>query len=98
MKPIAHFGNGYKYGLPMEFPMNSDNPQSLDEFVQEAWYSKQVTYKAFGHAWVPKERTMRYYLMELIERSLVTFYKITFLVMFSHLYFIFQNSSVISSF
>ncbi len=51
----------------MKFPMNADDPQALDEFVREAWYAKQVTHKAFGHAWVPKERTMRYYLMELIE-------------------------------
>ncbi|MFZ3053254.1 MAG: protein phosphatase 2C domain-containing protein [Sulfuricurvum sp.] len=51
----------------MKFPMNGDDPQALDEFVREAWYAKQVTHKAFGHAWVPKERTMRYYLMELIE-------------------------------
>ena len=51
----------------MKFPMNDDDPQALDEFVREAWYAKQVTHKAFGHAWVPKERTMRYYLMELIE-------------------------------
>jgi serine/threonine protein phosphatase PrpC len=51
----------------MKFPMSSDDPQSLDEFVREAWYAKQITHKAFGHAWVPKERTIRYYLMELVE-------------------------------
>ncbi len=53
--------------LVMKFPMSADDPQALDEFVREAWYAKQITHKAFGHAWVPKERTVRYYLMELIE-------------------------------
>jgi serine/threonine protein kinase len=51
----------------MKFPMSTDNPQSLDEFVREAWYAKQVTHKAFGHAWVPEVRTARYYMMELVE-------------------------------
>ncbi|MCX6061288.1 MAG: protein phosphatase 2C domain-containing protein [Campylobacterales bacterium] len=53
--------------LVMKFPMSADDPQALDEFVREAWYAKQITHKAFGQAWVPKERSMRYYLMELIE-------------------------------
>lgn len=50
----------------MKFPLN-DSEESLDAFVREAWYAKQITHKAFGHAWVPCERSMRYYLMELIE-------------------------------
>ncbi|MDP1785215.1 MAG: bifunctional protein-serine/threonine kinase/phosphatase [Sulfuricurvum sp.] len=50
----------------MKFPM-SDDDQALDEFVREAWYAKQITHKAFGHAWVPDDRTKRYYLMELVE-------------------------------
>lgn len=50
----------------MKFPM-SDDDQALDEFVREAWYAKQITHKAFGHAWVPDERTKRYYLMKLVE-------------------------------
>jgi serine/threonine protein kinase len=53
--------------LVMKFPMSSDDPQALDEFVREAWYAKQVTHKAFGKAWVPEDRTVRYYLMELVE-------------------------------
>ena len=51
----------------MKFPMHSDDDQALDEFVREAWYAKQITHKAFGHAWVPAERSMRYYLMDLVE-------------------------------
>ncbi|MDD4854840.1 MAG: protein kinase, partial [Sulfuricurvum sp.] len=51
----------------MKFPMTCDDPQALDEFVREAWYAKQVTHKAFGHAWVPEGRTVRYYMMELVE-------------------------------
>lgn len=51
----------------MKFPMSADDPQALDEFVREAWYAKQITHKAFGHAWVPENRSMRYYLMELVE-------------------------------
>lgn len=51
----------------MKFPMTHDDPQALDEFVKEAWYAKQVTHKAFGHAWVPEIRTLRYYMMELVE-------------------------------
>lgn len=50
----------------MKFPM-SDDEESLDAFVREAWTAKQITHKAFGHAWVPDERSMRYYLMELVE-------------------------------
>lgn len=53
--------------LVMKFPMSPDDPQALDEFVREAWYAKQITHKAFGKAWVPDNRTMRYYLMELVE-------------------------------
>jgi serine/threonine protein kinase len=51
----------------MKFPMAADDEQALDEFVREAWYAKQINHHAFGHAWVPDDRTMRYYLMELIE-------------------------------
>ncbi len=51
----------------MKFPMAADDEQALDEFVREAWYAKQITHKAFGHAWVPDDRTMRYYMMELVE-------------------------------
>ena len=53
--------------LVMKFPMSADDPQALDEFVREAWYAKQVTHKAFGQAWVPENRTVRYYMMELVE-------------------------------
>ncbi|MFA6187887.1 MAG: protein phosphatase 2C domain-containing protein [Sulfuricurvum sp.] len=51
----------------MKFPMRADDEQALDEFVREAWYAKQIKHKAFGNAWVPDDRTMRYYMMELIE-------------------------------
>ena len=53
----------------MKFPMASavDDPIALEEFVKEAWYAKQVTHKAFGHAWVPEDRTARYYIMDVIE-------------------------------
>ena len=50
----------------MKFPLHDDE-ESLDAFVREAWYAKQITHKAFGHAWVPEKRSMRYYLMELVE-------------------------------
>ncbi|MEA3374158.1 MAG: bifunctional protein-serine/threonine kinase/phosphatase [Campylobacterota bacterium] len=50
----------------IKFPM-SDDEQAIDEFVHEAWYAKQVSHKAFGDAWIPDERTSRYYLMELVE-------------------------------
>ncbi|HEX5670168.1 MAG TPA: bifunctional protein-serine/threonine kinase/phosphatase [Sulfuricurvum sp.] len=51
----------------MKFPMRADDEQALDEFVREAWYAKQINHKAFGNAWVPDDRSMRYYMMELIE-------------------------------
>jgi len=53
----------------MKFPMPQavDDPLALEEFVKEAWYAKQVTHKAFGHAWVPENRCARYYLMDLVE-------------------------------
>ncbi len=63
---IWKVSKGSRYYV-MKFPMSPDDPQALDEFVREAWYAKQVTHKAFGHAWVPDERSMRYYLMELVE-------------------------------
>jgi len=52
--------------LVMKFPM-SDDDEAIDQFVHEAWYAKQIHHKAFGDAWIPEDRTMRYYLMELIE-------------------------------
>ena len=51
----------------MKFPLKADDEESLDAFVHEAWYAKQISHKAFGHAWVPEVRSMRYYLMELVE-------------------------------
>jgi len=51
----------------MKFPMAADDEQALDEFVREAWYAKQINHHAFGNAWVPDDRTMRYYMMELVE-------------------------------
>lgn len=51
----------------MKFPLKADDEEALDAFVREAWYAKQITHKAFGHAWVPEVRSMRYYLMELVE-------------------------------
>ncbi len=51
----------------IKFPMSHDDEQALEEFVHEAWYAKQITHKAFGDAWVPEDRTARYYVMELIE-------------------------------
>jgi serine/threonine protein kinase len=58
-----------KYGqfYVMKFPMRTDDEQALDEFVREAWTAKQITHKAFGHAWVPEDRSVRYYMMELVE-------------------------------
>ena len=53
----------------MKFPLATavDDPIALEEFVKEAWYAKQVSHKAFGDAWVPQDRSARYYLMELVE-------------------------------
>lgn len=51
----------------MKFPMAADDEQALDEFVREAWYAKQIDHHSFGQAWVPEDRTMRYYMMELVE-------------------------------
>ena len=51
----------------MKFPLKANDEEALDAFVREAWYAKQITHKAFGHAWVPENRSMRYYLMELVE-------------------------------
>jgi len=59
----------------IKFPMSTDD-QAIDEFVHEAWYAKQITHKAFGNAWVPQERTSRYYLMDLVEgKNLTEFLK-----------------------
>jgi len=51
----------------MKFPMRAYDEQALDEFVREAWTAKQITHKAFGHAWIPEGRSLRYYMMELVE-------------------------------
>jgi len=51
----------------MKFPMREYDEQALDEFVREAWTAKQITHKAFGHAWVPEGRSVRYYMMDLVE-------------------------------
>ncbi|MDF1879915.1 bifunctional protein-serine/threonine kinase/phosphatase [Sulfurimonas sp. MAG313] len=60
----------------MKFPMAiaKEDPVALEAFVKEAWYAKQVSHKAFGDAWVPEDRSARYYLMELIEGINLTEY------------------------
>ena len=79
-KPMMEHGRIWKVKkddktLVMKFPMNSDE-ESVDQFVHEAWYAKQINHKAFGDAWVPEDRTYRYYLMELIEgNNLMDFLK-----------------------
>ncbi len=70
-KPMMEHGRIWKVSkedehLVIKFPMNGEE-ESVDQFVHEAWYAKQITHKAFGHAWIPQERTYRYYLMELVE-------------------------------
>ncbi|HQS66211.1 MAG TPA: protein phosphatase 2C domain-containing protein [Sulfuricurvum sp.] len=72
LNPMMEHGRIWKVAkdddtFVMKFPMAADDEQALDEFVREAWYAKQITHQAFGHAWVPENRTMRYYMMELIE-------------------------------
>lgn len=58
----------------MKFPMAADDEQALDEFAREAWTARQITHKAFGHAWVPQDRSMRYYMMEQVEGVNLTEY------------------------
>jgi len=50
----------------MKFPM-SDDEISIDDFVHEAWYARQIEHPSFGDAWIDDERSARYYMMELIE-------------------------------
>ncbi len=50
----------------MKFPMNQED-EALDVFIKEAWFAKQINHDAFPKAWIPKERSVRYYMMELIE-------------------------------
>ncbi|MEA1918982.1 MAG: bifunctional protein-serine/threonine kinase/phosphatase [Campylobacterota bacterium] len=60
--------------LVMKFPMDAHDEQALDEFIKEAWYAKQIHHRSFGNAWIPENRSVRYYLMELIEgNNLETF-------------------------
>ena len=65
----------------MKFPM-SDDEQAREEFANEAWYALQITHKAFGHAWIPQQRSARYYLMELVEgnnlRDRITSYNVCY--------------------
>lgn len=80
VKPMMEHGRIWRVQkgnrtLVMKFPMNSDE-ESVDQFVHEAWYAKQISHKAFGDAWIPSDRTYRYYLMELIEgNNLMDFLK-----------------------
>lgn len=72
LNPMMEHGRIWKVSkndetFVMKFPMAAEDDQALDEFVREAWYAKQIDHHAFGHAWVPENRTMRYYMMELIE-------------------------------
>jgi len=41
----------------------------LDMFVQEAWLAKQIDNSVFAKAFVPENRTHRYYILEHIEGS-----------------------------
>lgn len=59
--------NGKTFVMKFPMPQAVDDPLALEEFVKEAWYAKQLHHKAFGEAWVPEDRSARYYLMELVE-------------------------------
>ena len=41
----------------------------LDMFVQEAWLAKQIDNSVFAKAFIPENRTYRYYILEHIEGS-----------------------------
>ena len=44
-----------------------DNNTLLDLFVKEAWNAKRLKAKFFPKAVIPKNRTSRYYVMQLIK-------------------------------
>ncbi|MEN8147023.1 MAG: protein phosphatase 2C domain-containing protein [Campylobacterota bacterium] len=44
-----------------------DNPMLLDLFVKEAWNAKRLKSPYFAKAVIPKNRTMRYYVMSLLK-------------------------------
>ena len=51
----------------------ADNEKILDLFIKEAWNAKRLKAEFFPKAVIPKNRTQRYYVMQLIEGE--TLYK-----------------------
>ncbi len=58
---------GKKYVLKFPPKEAAEDSQLLDLFVQEAWNAKRLKAGFFPKAVIPKNRTLRYYVMEYIE-------------------------------
>ncbi|QSZ42331.1 protein kinase [Sulfurimonas aquatica] len=56
-----------KYVLKFAPKESIDNESILDLFVKEAWNAKRLKADFFPKAVIPKNRTMRYYVMQLFE-------------------------------
>jgi len=58
---------GQKYVLKFALYEANEDEALLDAFVKEAWNSKRLKAGFFPKAVIPKNRTMRYYVMEAID-------------------------------
>jgi len=58
---------GKKYVLKFALYEANEDETLLDSFVKEAWNSKRLKAGFFPKAVIPKNRTMRYYVMEAID-------------------------------
>jgi len=58
---------GKKYVLKFALYEANEDEALLDAFVKEAWNSKRLKAGFFPKAVIPKNRTMRYYVMEAID-------------------------------
>ena len=58
---------GKKYVMKFPLPQAVDDETALDNFIKEAWNAKRLKAGFFPKAVIPKNRSMRYYIMEYIE-------------------------------
>ncbi len=58
---------GKKYVMKFPLPQAAEDETALDNFIKEAWNAKRLKAGFFPKAVIPKNRSMRYYIMEYIE-------------------------------
>ena len=64
---------GERYVLKFAPAQARDDERMLDAFVHEAWNASRIDGRFFPRAWIPEQRTARYYVMEYINAPSLRF-------------------------